>query len=492
MRVLVQSHDPTLVPNVGIRSTISDWPQATFPNDTSFQVGAEETIGNYTAVFGLFQNTGLSTRPFFSIFAAKTDALVRLTYWNTFPAIPGASYDFRLVLISNTTWTLSVNGFVFAGNSSAGSFNFGAREATNSTGIGFSEVAFVETTSPVPANLSIPVAFAVLKSGTWGVPQDGYSLLSPASPEPWGLQGRTQNAALAPDELWTGAQVPLTANNTTLWSGGSVPVNVSISASASTVAGTAGLTITVMVTSTGPSSVPLGGVAVTLQDDVQSTFSPVPATTSPDGTATFTMVAGNVSQPTTDLILAAVALIGYSGSAAVGVVVTPPLQVLLKVTPSTVDLSKAATLTVTVDATYTNGSPAQFVQLTLSVTGPASVEPVQGLTTNSGTLGLTLSVAGTPGQVVLTVTVTGGGAWGRLSDDLGNHPSFNFFSAYGIYLVLAAVGVLAVVAAWFVIRHLRGRHPIPPMGFRANQETPLPPRSSDESVSHRPPEEGTP
>ncbi|MCI4360906.1 MAG: hypothetical protein L3J91_04315, partial [Thermoplasmata archaeon] len=161
-RLVVTSNDSAAMPNEGLRLNMTPFTEAPLPADASFQAAVEETIGNHDAVFGMFVTTGAAPVPFFSVFSNTTDATEHLAYWPAATPTPEGTFDFELTRTNSTVWTLDVNHGLFGGNTTAGTFDFGANASTWLPGLTFSEIALYPSVTSAPDTLSVPLAFAVL------------------------------------------------------------------------------------------------------------------------------------------------------------------------------------------------------------------------------------------------------------------------------------------------------------------------------------------
>ncbi|MCI4362589.1 MAG: hypothetical protein L3J77_05310, partial [Thermoplasmata archaeon] len=245
-RMLVGTEDPASVPNDGIATNLTAFPNVPLPADSSFQTGAEEVIGGYEAVFGLFTNTAMAPTAFYTVFTNTSDQTARLEYWTALPIVEGAPYDFVLQRTNGTVWTLTVNGEPFGDNASTADFDYGALAATWLGGLTFSELAIYATTTTVPATYVATSAIGVhLPSGGWYLPRNATANYTGPVGASWGVEGRIQLASLAPGELDSGTSFAPIRNSSPLWNGGALPVVVSVSFDAPSVLGLGVVGVTV-------------------------------------------------------------------------------------------------------------------------------------------------------------------------------------------------------------------------------------------------------
>ncbi len=464
-RLIVNSTDPAIVPNTGLRTNITEYLAYPFSANSAFQVGAEETIGNYVAVFGIFQNDQTFPVPFFSVFSNLTDATVHLAYWSNLTLVGGASYEFELTLDRGTNWTLTLNGALFGGNASAATYDFRTTAATWRGGVSFSEVALYAGAPTTPSLLTIPLSLAVLRPAGWYLPQEARAYMV-ADQNGWGAEGRLQNGTLAPGELRTGQAIPILANGTDLWTGGPVAVSLGLGLSATTVTGTTDLIATLSVFGSG--GTPLPGVSVYLTDRAGATFAPRSVLTNGTGFGRSILGAPNVSAPTTDLVIATVTLFGYYGEVGVELSIVPPLQLFLNLSPALPEVFVRGSLPLTLTATDRNGSPAPGVLLLSSVLGGlATITPFA--TTDMAGRGEFLFEASTvPGAVNVSILVVEPGYWGHLEVAVRvSLPPPSLWQLAAPYLELAALGAAALGAVLYVRwrRRKRPRIPIPALAL---------------------------
>ncbi|MCI4319824.1 MAG: Ig-like domain-containing protein [Thermoplasmata archaeon] len=466
-RVLVSTSDPSAVPNSGLRLNVTDFASNPLPSNSAYQLGAEEVIGNFEAVFGLFANPSTSAVPFFSVFTNRTNQNVHLAYWSTLSLVPGDSYDFELVHTNLTNWTLTVNGAMFAGNASAGVFDFGSPQATWLSSIGFSQVALFPSTPSLPSVVTLPLALAVLTGGGWHLPTDGTASFSGAASAQWGVEGRNQHPTLAPGEVETGSAIGNVTNGTGLWNGGPVQVRVGLTFDTPAVVATIPVVATVSVSTIG--GAPLPAVSVYLHDAHQGVFLPGSPVTNGSGAANSLFRTPNVTASLLDPVTANVTLFGYVGQTIASVALSPPTQVLLSVSPTSPVLRPNGQIELDFHAVDLAGVAVPGAIVEFSASGDASLTPNSGVTDHAGGLTVNLSAGPTPSVVTITATVAGLGEWGSKQVIVevrtgGGGPSL--LAQLTPYFALLAVGVVVGLLV-FLERRRRRNRPVPAMALKS-------------------------
>lgn len=499
-RVLVNTTDTASVPNDGLRMNLTDFPAVTMPPDSSFQASAEEGIGGYQAVFGIFENSVTPPTAFYSIFTNQTNQNVRLGYWSSMPLVPGEAYDFALVRTNGTNWTLTVNGVLFGGNLTTASFDFGAVDATWLTSVSFSEVAIYATTSVVPAILSIPLAFAVHRGAGWYLPGSAQAWYVGGGGAQWGVQGRIQRGTLAPGELESGSTIGNVTSGTSLWTGGIVPVVVALAFASPSVVATSPTQVTVTVRTL--SNAPIPSVPVYLSDALNGSFVPPTVDTDPTGSGSVLFETPNVSAPVSDAVRATVTVFGYSGVTTLPIGLTPPAQVVLTADPPSPAAAPGGRVLVTFLASDPAGTPVADVQIEFaaeSAGGASTAEPGFGSTGSDGRLSVTVAVPSVPGTVVLTARVSQVGAWGHATVQIAvRSPPVPFWVQYETPLLELVLGAaFALLAMVVLLRRRRRRRAIPSMPLRRyirelKDAGPTVPAPGTPPVSRRPPSSGSP
>jgi hypothetical protein len=462
-RLVVSTADGATMPNSGLRTNITGFAATPLPADTSFQVSVTETIGGFDAVFGIFQNQELLPVAFFSVFNNSTDTNVHLAYWTSAPLEEGEPYDFELVTVNATYWELTVNGAEFAANDSEAYFDFGADEATWLGGLLFTEIAFYSTTSPVPAFLNVPLAFAVRGPSGWTLPEPAAASFTGSGGSPWGIEGRDQHPTLAPGELDTGTSVAPLANGTELWSSGEVPVRVGIILGGTTGVATTPFLLSVVVDDS--SGAPIPGVSLFVGDSLGGYSLVFPLITNGTGGTEDAVELPNVSASTSDLLQAVVTSFGYTGTAGASVEVTPAPQLFLTPTGLPGTLAPGAQASFSVMASEAGGAPVSGAFLQFSVLMGGEVTPTTAVTDSNGEVSEQLIAASVAEEISVIVTVTGGGAWGHASFTVDvRTPAPSFWSTHGSDIELGVgLGIAALLVgaiAWRVL--YRRRRPLPP------------------------------
>lgn len=464
-RLFVNSTDPAIVPNQGLRVNLTAYYTVTLPAAAAFQVAAEETIGNDTAVFGFFQNDQTYPVPFFSVFSNVTDATLHLAYWSGLVLSPGTSYDFALTCGSGTSWTLTVNGAEFADNRSAATFDFGATEATWAGGVGFSEVSLYASAPATPAEVDVPLALAVLTGGGWYLPRSAhtYALLS-GGPQ-WGVEGRAQDPELAPGELVTGTSIANVTNGTGLWSGGPVPVAVALSLLDAVAPATGRVEAQLGVATTSGS--PLPQVALFLSDALNGSFSPWAPVTDGSGNQVAVFTTPNVTSAAQDVVTAQVTLFGYTGRATAALQVLPAEQVFLAAGPTTRTLLEGATLNLSVEATNASGAPAAGVLLLFTISGGNAAFVPYATTGPDGRASVVMAFPLAIESLTFTVEAATPGYWGHLTMQLTTTPPRPTFWQVVTPYILLVVTVTGTALVLYLSERARRRRqrPMPTLGL---------------------------
>lgn len=470
-RLIVNTTDPAVVPNSGVRTNITDYFAYPLETNSAFQVGVAETIGDYVAVFGIFQNDKVFPVPFFSVFSNVTDQTLHLAYWSNLTLVGGQSYDFALTWTSGTNWTLRINGALFASDPASATFDFGTTQATWGGGLSFSEVAIYSAALTTPATLDVPLAFAVEKADSWYLPQTARSFLVTGQAL-WGAAGRLQNGTLAPGELRTGQAVSPIPNGTELWTGGPVPVSVGLGLSETMTRGTTIVEATATVYA--GSGTPVAGVPLSFSDLAHSTFAPASGVTNGRGMLTTFVGAPNVSANVSDTVVVTVTLLGYFGEAQAVLTIIPPTQLFLSVSPPLPATTTGSTLSLSVAAVDSSGNPGAGVLLLVTVLqGRAAITPF-ATTDASGKVTLVFSAPSSPSVVPLVVLVVAPGYWGHLSVNVTVvSPPPTLLSILTPYIVGAGVALAGVGAILLVLwqRRRSPRQPIPRLGLDVEEST---------------------
>lgn len=462
----MNSTDPSIVPNNGLRVNITAFDSSTLPPDSSLQVASEEAIGPFEAVMGIFENTGNLPTAFFSVFTNRTDQTAHLSYWPSFPLVPGQSYDFSIVPTNGTNWTVELNGQLFGGNRSAATFDFGATNATWFTSVGFSEIAIYLSGTTVPPLVTIPLALAVRHGANWDLPSDARASFLGSAGAQWGVEGRAQRSNLAPGELLTGTGIANVTNGTVLWTGGIVPVLVGITFDTAMFTSTVPSIARVEVTDTLGAGI--GGVALFVHDSLGGLFNPPDMTTNASGGAASLYETPNVTARSMDLVSVSVTLFGYSGAAAQSLPIDPATQILLVSSPDSPSVAPGGVIDLSYTATDTAGVPVPQLFLSFSVVGAASLTPNFGATDPNGSVVVQLQAPSAVGTVVVSASVASLGFWGHRTTSVAVViPAPTFWRQYGTEIGDAAgVALLVGVVALVYLLLRRGRKRIPEMKLR--------------------------
>ncbi len=476
-QLVVNTSDALSAPNDGLEMNVTAYPGVPLAADSSFQVAATEVVGAHDAVFGIFANTVMAPTAFFAVYSNSSDANEHLAYWPGFLLVPGSGYLFTLADVNGSTvWSLTVNGQLFGGNSSAADFDFGANRSTWVGGISFSETALYPTTPTAPMVLTVPLAFAVHRPSGWYLPDEGRTYFRGSGGPPWGVEGRLQHPSLAPGEIVSGTSIPLAGNGTPLWLGGPVPVRAAISVAGPSSVGLSN--VAVGATVTAPNGVPIPGVALTFTDRYNGSFTPATTLTNTTGAAFVSFATPNVSVNVTDLVTVQVTTFGYLGSAGATIAISPAPEVTIRA-PARVPLSPTGSASITFGTWAADGAPLAGVGLVFDLVGLGSILPSQGVTdaTGSITVGLALP-PGTPSATVV-VRVVGNGVWGQgtFTFTFGAPPTPSLLERYGTPLAEVALAAIAVTVAGVAYRrYRRGRRALPAMPVRRYWKEIRPPR----------------
>ncbi|MCI4362415.1 MAG: hypothetical protein L3J77_04405 [Thermoplasmata archaeon] len=481
-RMIVTTSDPASVPNDGLGTNLTAFGTASFPANSSFQTGAEEVIGAFDAVFGLFTNDKTAPVAFYEIFTNSSDQVVRLEYWNALPVGPGAPFDFRIQQTMGTVWTLTVNGGLFGGSSANATFDFGAVTADWGGGFGFSEIAIYSTTTTVPSSYIATTALYVHRPSTgWYLPRNGTATYTGPPGAAWGVEGRSSLPSLAPGEVESGTSLAAVRNTSSLWSGGPVPVLVTVAPTAPTVPGLGVLAVSVSVSTLGGAA--LGDVPVYVGDTLGGNASPSTVLTSSTGTGATLLSAPNESASAADLVVAVVTILGYSGSASAPITVTASVQVGVVPSATALAVGPGASTSVTFRTVDASGRSYPGIALIFGTVqlGPANASggnlvltatPDAGITDASGNFTIVVTAPPGAGTFALVATVTALGAWGHASVHVDvRPPTPTFWQRYGTTVVAPVVGLLVLVAIVLAVvlsvrRERRRRPPLPAMDLR--------------------------
>ncbi|MCI4360040.1 MAG: hypothetical protein L3J95_06495 [Thermoplasmata archaeon] len=487
-------HDPADFPNQGLEMNVSGFASQSLGPLTSFQVAAEETVGGYDAVFGLFENYSFGPIGFFEVFTSATDQTVHLAYGAPLATVPQVGYQFRLTVTLGTVWALTVNGEPFGANANASSFDFGVSYSTNPTGLGFSEVAFYQgtPTAVVPDLLVATTALAVREGSSWHLPNNATVTYSGPAAGEWGVEGRDQVASLAPGELRSGTSIPTLANGTPVWSGGPVPVEIAFSLASVTT--TATLPILARASVHDGTGSPIAGVPLAISDSRGGLAIGGGNVTDPQGFSELELLTPNVSAPRTDLVTVASTILGYAGSTSESLILTPPVQILLSASPNdpTVPINGSVSFTI---RTSLQGSVAPLTTIQFSSTFGGSLSVAYGQSDSRGMLAIAFRAGESPSVVSIHAVVYEPGAWGGLTFNVHIvRPTPDPWTRAEPFVAVAAAGALVALAVVVVLR--RKAQPLPELVFlpkdREVDPAPGPTPDPPAPLSRTPPSEGNP
>ena len=488
----VVPNDPMDFPNQGVETNITGFAPRNLAPLNAFQVAAEETIGAYDAVFGLFQNSSFGPIGFFEVFTATGDRSVHLAYGAPLATVPGLGYQFQLQQTRGTLWNLSVDGAQFASGSNASSFDFGTASATASPGLEFSEVAFYGSTpaNVVPDTLVATTAIAVLGPNGWRLPTNATASFNGAVSGAWGAAGRAQAPALAPGEIRSGTSLPALRNGTTLWTGGPVPLFLALSLSSDRT--TATLPVRANVTARDGSGTAIPQVPLAISDSRGGHSYGGGNETDGQGSAQLVLVTPNVSAAGTDVVSVYSTLLGYPGLSSAPLILTPALEVLLTASPGApvVPINGTVTLTFRTSALGA-AAPNTPIQFSSSLGGSLSV--AYASSGPDGSLALAFRAGGAPAIVAIHAVVVAPGVWGGLTVKVQVvRPAPSLLTQAEPY---AVVGVAALLGG-IVYATVRRRRiaAVPELTFLSDARDPEPPSGPGDppAPNRRPPSEGSP
>jgi hypothetical protein len=475
---VVVDTDPASVPNHGVETNITDFAQGFLNRSSYFQADGSVIVGNCDAVYGIFENWTTAPVAFFALFPNGSSTATRTELWTGLVLQPGEGYGFSFTAGSGDLWELEVDGVPFGDSLSDATADCSSNEDTWLPAIGFDEVGQFVNGGFVPPNVTAGVAFATLIAGSWYLPRGGNFTSSSAFTPPWGLEGREQLPTLAPGELYSGASIPLLPEQTALWIGGPVPVDVAVSIRNATVTAEGSDPVGVELDSTA--GFPLDDVPVGLIDRDDGSFTPALVTTDGDGEASADFVGPNGSARTLDTLSAFPLLLGYVGNASTSVTVLPSVQIFLSAAPSE-SVQTLGTLPLAVRATNASGAPAVGVPISF-VTGHTVGTIEDGLTPTDagGNATTTFYATSVPGSAIVTARVVYPGFWGVVTIAVSVHsPPVPWTSRIAPYVPdLAVAGAVALVVAGLLWWNRRRRRPIPfmvtlkPSSFRRAARAP--------------------
>jgi hypothetical protein len=481
-RIDVTTNDSAADSNDGLRMNVSGFLSGSVPANSSLQVSVEETIGSFQAVFGLFENSQLPMTPFYAVYPVGSITPQLLLYWRTILFGPGGVYDFALTHTAGTRWTLALNGLPFVGNSTAASFDFGVGNVTGGASLRFAELAFQPQSSYLPASMLVPLALGVRKNSSWYVPDLGL-VTTCGVPSAWGVEGRVQQADLAPGELRSGTQVPGISNGTPAWTEGAVPVRLTIAIAPTTLRATSSADVRVGVTTMRGAPIP--GVFLAGHDALGGKLVPAIGETNASGGAEFIFVAPNVTANSSDLVTSLVTLLGYTGFVGQAIALVPAIQFLITADSTTVSVTPGSSTTLSFEVTDLAGHAASGIVVVFSVQVGANLAPGSSVSDASGRVATRLDAPAYATTFLVRAEVGEGGAWG--STTVTVHVSSPTPSIVPLAVAIGGIGVVIAAAFFFGLRSLRrrqkGRLPVPELGLpefprarRVTRDEPKPPQ----------------
>jgi hypothetical protein len=470
------NNDSGAAPNLGAETNITDFEPVPMPAHAAFQANGEMVVGACQAVFGIFENWTLDPTAFFEIFNNTTDASVRLLLWPGYVLTPGTGYGFSFVWVGGTSWRAEVDGVPFADSTNDSTVDCGVAQSRWAGALTFSEVAQFPTTGFAPPNVTAGLAFATLVGGAWRLSTGAFFSGFGVLPGPWGMEGRLQHPTLAPDEVVTGPAVPVLANGTSLWTGGAVPVALTISVSNGSVPASSADTVVAQLNTT--TGVPLAGVPLGFSDTAGGTFGPSVTSTGPTGRASTGWLSPNGSRAVTARLTATVRLPGYLANASVSVQVGASVELTVSA-PASVTLAPSGSVEIVFRTTNRTGAPVAGALVEFSASSAVgSVTPVSATSDAAGNASTTFLAARTVGSATLTARVQGPGEWGVASVRVDVvAPPASLLQRVEPFLpdILAAAAIGAIAVGLFVYAR-RPRRPVPvlatikPSSFLARAE----------------------
>jgi hypothetical protein len=241
------------------------------------------------------------------------------------------------------------------------------------------------------------------------------------------------------------------------------------------------LGVTVNVSTLGGAA--LGDVPVYVGDTLGGNASPSTVLTSSTGSAATLLSAPNESASAADLIVAAVTILGYTGSASAPITVTASVQVGVVPSAANLAVGPGDSTSVTFRTVDSTGRSYPGVALTFGTVdlGPANASgghlvltatPDAGITDASGNFTIVVTAPPGAGSFALVATVTSLGAWGHGNVHVDvRPPTPTFWQQYGTTVVAPVVGFVVLVAIVVAVvlsvrRERRRRPPLPEMDLR--------------------------
>ncbi|HEV2166979.1 MAG TPA: hypothetical protein VGS23_08430, partial [Thermoplasmata archaeon] len=440
----VTPHDPADFPNDGVETNITGFAPRLLGSLTSFQVGVEEVIGSYDAVFGLFQNASFGPIGFFEVFESSNDSTVHLAYGAPSATAPGVGYEFRLAETVGPVWNLTVNGAPFSVSAAAGSFDFGTASATSTSGFAFSEIAFYQgsASSVVPASLAATTALAVHEAGGWYLPHNATAGFLGGAASVWGVEGRDQVPPMAPGAVRSGTSFPAVPNGTTLWTGGPVPVDLTFALSSATT--TATLPILATATVKDLNGTPIPSVPLAIVDSRGGTQLGNGNATNALGVAQLELLTPNVSAAGTDLVSVTSTILGYEARTSEALILTPAIEIDLLASPGDPTVVTNGTVVLTFRS-ESQGAAVPYTALEFSTTLGGRLSLAYAESGTDGSVAVSFQAGPVPATVSVQALVVEPGAWGHLVVTVKVvRPSPSLWTESEPYLV---VGVAAALVA---------------------------------------------
>jgi hypothetical protein len=463
---IVYANDSALAPATGVETNITEFTPISMPQLSSYQVSLEVVLGGLEVVFGIFQNTGHAPTAFRAEFTNRTDNYTSLAYWDNYTLQVGTSYGFALLRGTGTNWTLTINGELFGGSYANATVDCGVAALTWDHGVSFAVNVAYGPSTYVPATVTIPLAFATERGGSWYLPHEGLATEIGSAGSPWGIQGRLQHPTMAPGEIASGPLVAPVANNTTMWTGGPVPVDVRLTLSNPSPAAFASVSLTTVVTD--GNGTPLPSVPVTFSDSNDSPFFPALTLTNATGGALSAFTAPNASAPGLDTVRVSVAELGYNGSAAGSVATSPAVQLLVGTQSAPTRIGPGGSASFSFVLQTLAHAPAAGVAVLFTLAGPGSVEPVAAASAADGSLPVTVSSDGQVAPLTVIAKVAAPGYWGHGSVEVqvsAAPPSLSDRLQPYLLPIVGAVLVAAFLLLLWWRRRPRGE--LPPLDLPA-------------------------
>jgi hypothetical protein len=474
---IVYANDSAFAPATGVETNITAFTPISMPQLSSYQVSLEVVLGGLEVVFGIFQNTGHAPTAFRAEFTNRTDNYTALAYWTNLTLQVGTSYGFALLRGTGTNWTLSINGQPFGGSAANATVDCGVTALTWDHGLSFAVNVAYGPSTYVPASVTVPLAFATYRGGGWYLPHQGLASEIGSAGTPWGIQGRLQHPTMAPGEIASGPLIAPVANNTSMWRGGPVPVNVHLTLSDPAPPAFASVSLDSVVTDAN--GTPLPSVPLSFSDSNDSPFFPALILTNASGGALSAFTAPNASVPGVDTIHVSIAELGFNGSAVGSVSISPATELRVVAQSAPTRLVPGGSASFEFDLRTIANAPAAGVSVLFTLAGPGSVEPVAAASAADGSIPVTVSSDGQLAPLTVIAKVAAPGYWGHGSVEVQVSPTpptlYDRLQPYFLPL-----GGAVVVAAFllFVWWRRRPRGELPPLtlpAYRWRGRGPKPP-----------------